>query len=50
MRALQLAFRRHLDTTPSAYLRRIRVDVPREELGWQYHDEYGKPPDETLRR
>ena len=26
VRALQLAFRRHLDTTPMAYLRRVRMD------------------------
>ena len=26
IRALQLAFRRHLDTTPMAYLRRVRLD------------------------
>ena len=26
VRALQLAFRRHLDTTPMAYLRRVRLD------------------------
>jgi AraC-like DNA-binding protein len=31
-RALQLAFRRHLDTTPMAYLRRIRLDHARHEL------------------
>ncbi|MEV6906848.1 helix-turn-helix transcriptional regulator [Amycolatopsis sp. NPDC051071] len=32
VRALQLAFRRHLDTTPMAYLRRIRLDRVRAEL------------------
>ena len=32
-RALQLAFRRHLDTTPMAYLRRVRLDQARHELG-----------------
>jgi transcriptional regulator GlxA family with amidase domain len=26
VRAVQLAFRRHLDTTPMAYLRRVRLD------------------------
>ena len=31
-RALQLAFRRHLDTTPMAYLRRVRLDCARHEL------------------
>lgn len=31
-RALQLAFRRHLDTTPTAYLRRVRLDYARQEL------------------
>lgn len=31
-RALQLAFRRHLDTTPMAYLRRVRLDRAREDL------------------
>lgn len=31
-RALQLAFRRHLDTTPMAYLRRVRLDCARQEL------------------
>ncbi|MGK4595012.1 helix-turn-helix domain-containing protein [Amycolatopsis sp. w19] len=32
VRALQLAFRRHLDTTPMAYLRRIRLDLARADL------------------
>ncbi|WP_037368886.1 helix-turn-helix transcriptional regulator [Amycolatopsis orientalis] len=31
-RAVQLAFRRHLDTTPMAYLRRVRLDHARAEL------------------
>jgi AraC-like DNA-binding protein len=31
-RAIQLAFRRHLDTTPSAYLRRIRLQHARDQL------------------
>ena len=31
-RAVQIAFRRHLDTTPMAYLRRVRLDQAREEL------------------
>jgi AraC-like DNA-binding protein len=31
-RALQLAFRRHLDTTPTAYLRRVRLAEARDEL------------------
>ena len=31
-RALQLAFRRHLDTTPMAYLRRVRLDHARQDL------------------
>jgi AraC-like DNA-binding protein len=31
-RALQLAFRRHRDTTPMAYLRRVRLDQARQEL------------------
>jgi AraC-like DNA-binding protein len=31
-RGLQLAFRRHLDTTPMAYLRRVRLDHAREDL------------------
>lgn len=31
-RALQLAFRRHLDTTPMAYLRRVRLDHARHDL------------------
>lgn len=31
-RAVQLAFRRHLDTTPTAYLRRVRLDRARDEL------------------
>jgi len=31
-RALQLAFRRHLDTTPTAYLRRVRLDGAHREL------------------
>ena len=52
VRALQLAFRRHLDTTPMAYLRRVRLDRvyadlaaadPRETTvtdvtaGWGFH-------------
>lgn len=32
VRALQLAFRRHLGTTPSAYLRRMRLEGVRREL------------------
>lgn len=32
VRALQLAFRQHLDTTPMAYLRRVRLDRVRAEL------------------
>ncbi|MEV8313338.1 helix-turn-helix domain-containing protein [Streptomyces sp. NPDC059900] len=31
-RALQYAFRRHLDTTPTAYLRRVRLHHAHEEL------------------
>ncbi|WP_218028362.1 helix-turn-helix transcriptional regulator [Nocardia yamanashiensis] len=31
-RAVQLAFRRHLDTTPMHYLRRVRLERAREEL------------------
>ncbi len=31
-RALQLAFRRHLDTTPLAYLRRVRLGHARDDL------------------
>jgi AraC-like DNA-binding protein len=31
-RAIQLAFRRHLDTTPTAYLRRVRLDAAHREL------------------
>ncbi|MDP9799430.1 AraC-like DNA-binding protein [Catenuloplanes nepalensis] len=31
-RALQLTFRRHLDTTPMAYLRRVRLDLAHEDL------------------
>ncbi|WP_433505073.1 helix-turn-helix transcriptional regulator [Pseudonocardia halophobica] len=31
-RGLQLAFRRHLDTTPMSYLRRVRLDHARDEL------------------
>lgn len=31
-RALQLAFRRLLDTTPTAYLRRVRLDRARDDL------------------
>jgi AraC-like DNA-binding protein len=31
-RAIQLAFRRHLDTTPTAYLRRVRLDGAHREL------------------
>lgn len=32
LRAVQLAFRRHLDTTPTAYLRRVRLDRVHHEL------------------
>lgn len=32
IRAVQLAFRRHLDTTPMAYLRRVRLACVHEEL------------------
>ncbi len=31
-RTVQLAFRRHLDTTPTAYLRRVRLDLAHAEL------------------
>ncbi|HEY8300572.1 MAG TPA: helix-turn-helix transcriptional regulator [Jatrophihabitans sp.] len=31
-RAVQLAFRRHLDVTPTAYLRRVRLEHARDEL------------------
>jgi AraC-like DNA-binding protein len=31
-RAIQLAFRRHLDTTPLAYLRRVRLERAHDEL------------------
>lgn len=32
VRTLQLAFRRHLDTTPMAYLRRVRMDLVHADL------------------
>jgi AraC-like DNA-binding protein len=32
IRAIQLAFRRYLDTTPSAYLRRVRLDHAHQQL------------------
>ena len=32
IRAVQLAFARHLDTTPLAYLRRVRLDCAHQEL------------------
>jgi AraC-like DNA-binding protein len=32
IRAVQLAFRRHLDTTPMAYLRQVRLDRAHQEL------------------
>jgi AraC-like DNA-binding protein len=32
VRAVQLAFRRHLDTTPTAYLRRVRLDRAHQDL------------------
>lgn len=32
VRALQLAFRRHLDTTPTAYLRRLRLSGAHDQL------------------
>ena len=31
-RAIQLAFRRHLDTTPMAYLRRVRLERAHDDL------------------
>jgi AraC-like DNA-binding protein len=40
-RAVQLAFRRHLDTTPTAYLRRVRLDGAHREL-------LGAQPDDRL--
>jgi transcriptional regulator GlxA family with amidase domain len=32
IRAVQLAFRRHLDTTPLGYLRRVRLDYAHRQL------------------
>ncbi|AEV83152.1 HTH-type transcriptional regulator eutR [Actinoplanes sp. SE50] len=32
VRAIQLAFRRHLDTTPTAYLRRVRLEHAHQDL------------------
>ncbi|GAB1693144.1 helix-turn-helix transcriptional regulator [Krasilnikovia sp. M28-CT-15] len=32
VRAVQRAFRRHLDTTPTAYLRRVRLDRAHQQL------------------
>lgn len=32
VRAVQLAFRRHLDTTPMAYLRQVRLDLAHQDL------------------
>jgi transcriptional regulator GlxA family with amidase domain len=32
IRAVQLAFRRHLDTTPTAYLRRVRLEHAHRQL------------------
>lgn len=32
VRAVQIAFRRHLDTTPTAYLRRVRLDRAHHQL------------------
>src|SRR5262249_33957213 len=32
IRAVQLAFRRHLDTTPTSYLRRVRLDHAHRQL------------------
>ena len=32
IRAIQLAFRRHLDTTPQEYLRRVRLDRAHHDL------------------
>jgi AraC-like DNA-binding protein len=32
IRAVQLAFRRHLDTTPTSYLRRVRLDHAHQQL------------------
>ena len=32
VRAVQLAFRRHLDTTPLGYLRRVRLDHAHRQL------------------
>jgi len=39
IRALQLAFRRHLDTTPMAYLRRVRLAHAHSELETAHEDE-----------
>lgn len=38
VRALQLAFRRHLDTTPMAYLRRVRLAHARHDLEVAHDD------------
>jgi transcriptional regulator GlxA family with amidase domain len=32
MRAVQLAFRKHIGTTPTGYLRRVRLDHARRDL------------------
>jgi transcriptional regulator GlxA family with amidase domain len=32
VRAVQLAFRRHLDTTPTAYLRQVRLERAHQQL------------------
>ncbi|MEU4791160.1 helix-turn-helix transcriptional regulator [Micromonospora tulbaghiae] len=44
VRSLQLAFRRHLDSTPAAYLRRIRLERAHQEL------RMGDPRSETVSR
>ncbi|MGW4527720.1 helix-turn-helix transcriptional regulator [Amycolatopsis sp. NPDC004378] len=39
VRAIQLAFRRHLDTTPMAYLRRVRLDHAHHDLLTATHND-----------
>ena len=39
VRAVQLAFRRHLDTTPMAYLRRVRLERSYRQLQAAHPDD-----------
>ncbi|WP_076258652.1 helix-turn-helix transcriptional regulator [Intrasporangium flavum] len=48
-RALQQAFRRHLETTPSEYLRRVRLDRARRDLSLGQRDDGTTVTDVAMR-